>query len=87
MIADILNNLANGVIDLLIGLVNILPVSPDFTSELANLASVQIVISVMQWVNWFLPLDVAAAMIATWATAMMFYLGVKLAWKGSGGRG
>lgn len=84
MIGEFFNFLADNVFSFINGLLGIFPQMPITTNEIADLAGVNIVGSVLSWVNWFLPLDIAAAIIALWGTAMLAYLGIKLAMKYTG---
>lgn len=84
MIGNFFNFLANSVFDFINGLLGIFPKTPDVMQNVEQLSGVQTVATVLKWVNWLLPLDIASAMIALWAVAMFSYLGVKMALKYTG---
>lgn len=84
MIANFLDFLAQNVFGFINGLLGIFPQMPDTTEQLQTMSDVEIVGKVLSWVNWFLPLDIAASIIALWAVAMMAYLGIKMAMKYTG---
>lgn len=84
MIGEFFSFLAGSVFDFINGLLGIFPRVPDVTSQLVELSGVQSVITVLQWVNWLLPLDIASALIALWAVAMLSYLGIKMALRYTG---
>lgn len=84
MIASFLDFLSDSVFGFINGLLNIFPSMPVDTEQLSTLSGFQIVGDVLSWVNWFLPLDIAASIIALWAVAMMTYLGIKMAMRYTG---
>lgn len=84
MIASFLDFLANGIFSFLDGFFSILPQMPISVSDLESLRSLQIVNTVLSWVNYFIPLSAASAIVALWATSMMAYIGIKLAMKYTG---
>lgn len=82
MIADFLNFLADGVFGFLEGFFGLLPQMPISADDIGDMITgSQIVTTSLGWVNYFLPLDMAASMVALWCTAMMAYIGLKLAIK------
>ena len=81
MIGEFFNFLANTVFGFLNGLIDIFPAMPINADELETLAGVDIVGTIIAWVNWLLPIEVAATIIGLWANAMLLYLGIKLAMK------
>ena len=81
MIADFLEFLANGVFDFLNGFFGLFPQMPVTGDEVEQMGSITLVQDVVGWVNYFLPIDIAAGILALWATAMMAYVGFKLAIK------
>lgn len=84
MIADFFEFLLNGVFDFLNGVLGILPHMPFDASQIQSWLHLSEVSTVMGWINYFLPLDVASSIVALWATALMAYVGVKLALKYTG---
>ena len=84
MIASFLDFLADNVFGFINGILGIFPSMPVNTDELTTLSGFDIVGKVLSWVNWFLPLDIAASIIALWAVAMMTYLGIKMAMRYTG---
>lgn len=81
MIADFLEFLSNGIFDFLEGFFGLLPAMPFSADDLTDMMGFQIISNVLSWVNYFLPLDIAASMIALWCTALMAYVGLKLSIK------
>lgn len=84
MIADFLQMLQGTVFELLAQILGVLPEMPIDVSSLDAYLTDNILYKVLQWLNWFLPLDAATAMVSLWAAAMMVYIGMKLAIKYSG---
>lgn len=85
MIGEFLNFLADAVFGFLNGIIGIFPQMPFEVGDYLDLSGVEMVHTILSWVNWFLPLDVAAAIIALWCTAMLAYLAVKMAMRYSEG--
>lgn len=81
MIGDFFNFLTGAIFDFFNGFFSIFPQMPFDAQQVSDMMGLQIVATVLSWVNYFLPLDVAAATIALWSTAMMAYVGIKLALK------
>lgn len=81
MIGDFLDFLIGGIFDLLHGIFGIFPQMPFGADELSEMMGLDIVATVFGWINYFIPLDVASSITALWATAMMAYIGIKLAIK------
>lgn len=81
MISDFLDFLIGGVFDLLSGILGIFPQMPFTSDDLQQYMNVDLVSSVYGWINYFLPLDIASSIVALWATAMMAYIGIKMAIK------
>ena len=82
MIADFLNFLANGIFDFLEGFFGLLPQMPITADDIGDMIEGSNIVSTsLGWMNYFLPLDVAASLVALWCTAMMAYVGLKLAIK------
>ena len=79
MIGEFFNFLTNGVFGMINGLLGIFPTMPVNADQLVRLSGVELVGTVLGWVNWFLPLDIASAIIALWSVAMMTYLAIKMA--------
>lgn len=72
--------LLDGVMAFLDGMLSTLPtLPPEILGALDGFTGVSIVVEVLAWVNWFLPLSTASVVIALWGTAMMAYLGIKMA--------
>lgn len=84
MISDFFGFLIGGVFDFLSGLFGILPQMPFSADDVRAFLGVEIVDQALGWANYFLPLDIAAGILALWSTAMMAYVGVKLAMKYTG---
>ena len=84
MIGDFLDMLASTIFDFLEGFFGLLPQMPFTANDLQSYLNVEMVSTVMGWVNWFLPLDVASSIVALWSTAMMAYVGLKLSIKYTG---
>lgn len=84
MIADFLEFLAGGIFDFLNGLLGIFPPMTIDADVLTNYTGSGNVTGVLQWVNYFLPLDVAITLLGLWAVAMITYLGIKMAMKYTG---
>lgn len=84
MIADFLEFLSNGVFDFLGSFLGIFPRSEVDADVLEQFTGAGITGEVLSWVNYFLPLDIAAAIIALWATGMIAYLGIKMALRYTG---
>ena len=84
MIGDFFDFLGDSIFGFLNGLIGIFPEMPVDTEQIENLASTQIVGNVLGWVNWFLPLDVAAVIFGLWSAAMLTYLGIKMAMRYTG---
>lgn len=81
MIADFFEFLMNGVFDFFQGFFGLFPSMPFSAEDLSEMMGLNIVSQVLGWVNYFLPLDVASAILALWAAAMMAYIGLKLSIK------
>lgn len=84
MIASFFDFLLNGVFDFMAGLFGLLPRMPFSANDVRNLLGVDIVNTALGWANYFLPLDIAAGILALWSTGMMAYVGIKLAMKYTG---
>lgn len=84
MISDFFEFLSSGVFTFLNGLLSIFPQSNIDPDVISQYMGVGITSEVLSWVNYFLPLDVAAAIIALWATGMIAYLGIKMAMRYTG---
>lgn len=84
MIGDFFDFLGDNIFGFLNGILGIFPEMPIDTDQISSLAGTQIVGKVLGWVNWFLPLDVASVMLALWSTAMLTYLGIKMAMRYTG---
>lgn len=84
MIADFLDMLVGGIFDFLGGFFSIFPQMPVSANDLNAYMDGGIVTTVLSWMNYFLPLDVASGIVALWATGMMAYVGLKLAMKYTG---
>lgn len=84
MIADFFEFLLNGVFGFFEGFFSIFPEMPFDAEDLSQMMNLGMVSDVMGWVNYFLPLDIAAAIVALWSTAMMAYVGLKLALRYTG---
>jgi len=81
MIGDFLNFLANGVFDFMDGFLGLLPQMPITAGDISQYASADIVASILGWVNYFLPINVASSIVGLWCTAMLAYVGLKLSIK------
>ena len=84
MIADFFECLMNGVFDFLDGLFGILPQMPFDGAQIGQWLGLSELSTVLGWVNFFLPLDVASSIVAVWSAAVMAYVGIKLAMKYTG---
>lgn len=80
MIGQFFDYLLSGVFDFVGGIIGILPKFPmdDIQDALNAVGAVETVLS---WVNWFLPIDIASTIIAIWTTSMMAYITIKLGFK------
>lgn len=81
MIVKFIEMLAGAVFDVIGTVFSFLPQMPFGTNDLQQYMNDSLVVKVIQWMNFFLPLDVATAVISVWAAAMMTFIGVKLAVK------
>lgn len=81
MIADFFEMLSGVVFSVLNSIFDLLPVMPYGVSDLQAYMSDSIVGTMLSWMNYFLPIVPATAMISLWATGMMAYIGIKLAMK------
>lgn len=80
MISDFLNMVFSTIFDLLNPLFDIFPAMPVEWSQVINgFFSIQLVDTVLNWVNWLLPFDVASAIISAWVLGMLTYIGIKVA--------
>lgn len=84
MIASFFDFLLNGVFDFMTGLFGLLPRMPFSVNDVRAFLGIDIVNTALGWANYFLPLDVAAGILALWSTGMMAYVGIKLAMKYTG---
>lgn len=84
MIGDFLEFLTGGIFDFLNGLLGIFPRAEIDADVLEQFTGAGITGEVLSWVNYFLPLDIAAAIVALWATGMIAYLGIKMALRYTG---
>lgn len=80
MFAQFLDFLIGGVFDFLGSFIGILPHMPmsDIQGAITTAGTVQ---TVLAWINWFLPVDIAATIITVWCTSMMAYVVAKLGFK------
>lgn len=79
MITTFINFLVSSVYDFLHGVLGLFPQMPDSINIVRDLFGIEIVAQVYGWVNWFLPLDIASTIVGVWCTAIMAYVGIKLA--------
>lgn len=77
--------LSGVVFDLLGSIFSLLPSMPFDLNDLNILAGNEIVVTVLSWFNYFVPVQAMAAILALWSVAMMSYVGLKLAIKYSEG--
>lgn len=84
MISDFLEMLAGTVFSLITKLFSVLPAMPFTTDDITQYMEDNLVVQALAWFNWLFPVDVAAAIIGLWSTAMLAYVGLKLAIKYSG---
>lgn len=81
MIVNFIEMLAGAVFDVLNTIFGFLPAMPFGVDDLELFSSDSIVMQVLAWMNYFLPLQYAAAIVALWSTAMLAYVGIKLSIK------
>lgn len=81
MLISFFEMLANYVFDFLESFFAIFPPMPFDTTIISETLNLPLVATVFGWVNYFLPLDVASSIVALWTTAIMAYVGLKLAFK------
>ena len=81
MIVQFFDMLAGTVFSVLNFVIVSLPSMPFGTSDLNSYMSNNMVLTVISWVNYFIPVQAATAIVAAWATAMTTYVGVKLSIK------
>lgn len=78
MLTGFLDFLANGVFNLLQGLLGLFPQMPFGVQNFEQFASDNLFLTVMGWVNYFLPIQEATTIIALWAGGMMAYIAIKV---------
>ena len=80
MLATFLNFLSDSVFNLFDALFSVLaPASAtNYTGQIYLLMDDEIVEKALSWVNYFLPISQAAAVIATWAAVMIGYLAYRV---------
>lgn len=80
LFAQFLDFLIGGVFDFLGSFIGILPHFPmsDIKDAIDAYGAIE---DVLCWVNWFLPVDIAATIITVWCTSMMAYVVAKLGFK------
>ena len=81
MIAGFLNFLAGGVFSVLNMILDFFPSMPIDLEDLDELFGTNVVVEILSWVNYFVPVSVCCGIVALWATGMMAYVGLKMAIK------
>lgn len=81
MIVNIIEMIAGAVFDFLNTIFGLLPEMPFGPDDLEIFQNDSIVMQALGWLNWLLPVQMAAGVVALWATAMLAYIGVKLSIK------
>ena len=81
MISEFLQMMSDVVFDLLNKIFGIFPQMPFDISNLEEQITNNIIYKAIQWMNYFLPVDMMLGTLALWSTAMMAYIGMKLAIK------
>lgn len=79
MIADFLNFLANGVFDFLTGLLSLFPHMPFTETTFEDFIQGDLVLTVLGWVNYLIPVRECATIVSLWAAGMMVYVSLKIA--------
>lgn len=79
MVAQFLDMLTGAAFSLLNMFLGLLPSMPFSANDLNAYMQSNIVVTVLGWMNYFLPIGTATAIISAWAVAMMSYVGVKIA--------
>lgn len=87
MITRFFEMLSGFVFDLLNMFVGLLPPMPFNLDAVNAFLSNNIVVAVLQWVNYFVPVEVCCGILALWSTAMLGYVGIKMAVNYSGSLG
>lgn len=85
MISEFLEMMTDVVFDLLNKIFGIFPAMPFNIGSLEDQITNNIIYKSLQWMNYFLPIDMMLGTLALWSTAMMAYIGMKLAIKYSQG--
>lgn len=85
MITGFLEMLTQTVFDLLSKILGVLPAMPFDLSVLEAFKQSKLVITVLSWINYFVPVSTCLAILTTWSVAMMTYIGFKMAIKYSKG--
>lgn len=81
MIANLFEVISGAIFNVLGTIFGMLPAMPYSVSDFIEYMDNNLVINMVSWMNYFLPIGEATAIISVWATAMMSYVGVKLAIK------
>lgn len=81
MLVNFIEMLAGTVFSVLETLFGFLPQMPFGVSDLDSYMNDSLLVTVLSWMNYFLPLQPAATIVAVWSTAMLAYIGVKLSIK------
>lgn len=81
MLVKFIEMLGGAVFNVIETLFGFLPQMPFGVNDLGNWANDSLIVTVLRWMNYFLPLQPAAALVAVWSTAMLAYVGVKLSIK------
>lgn len=79
MLTDFFDMLFGWVFEFLAGFFSLFPPMPIGNASISQFLSLPLVNTVFDWVNYFLPLDVASSIVAVWSAGMMAYVGIKLA--------
>lgn len=87
MIAKFFVMLSGFVFSVLDVILGFLPQMPFDLSALNDFMSNNIVITVISWINFFIPVSVCCGILALWSTAMLGYVGLKMAVNYSKGLG
>lgn len=84
MLSDFLDFLLNGIFGFLDGLLGIFPASPweEIEEAVSGFGqSLQIVQDVLAWINWLMPLNIAATITSIWIVAVFAYIAIKVGFK------
>lgn len=79
MFADFLDFLVGGAFDFVEFFLGLLPQSPlnEIVTTIDGNITGNLIQEVLNWVNWFLPLDTAGTILFVWTTALLVYISIK----------